>query len=299
MDYHLRVINLRSTLLTSGLAVTLFSGAQAAPLQVSASNTLVADWVGAIGGDRLSINTLIPANADPHEYQPSTRDIAALSSSKTLFVSGAGLEQWLPKLRGAASGVKVVELAKASGVKLRQADGGTDPHMWWNPANVEQFVKLIAATLTQLDPAGKTVYAKNLSAYQQQLTALDAYAKQQFASLPAARRILVTNHDSQGYLADRYGLKIVGNVIPGLSSERQPSAKELAGLVDGIRRSGAPAIFTENTVNPRLAQTISGETGVKIAPPLYTDALGPKGSAGETYLKAFKQNVRVIVGALK
>ena len=275
------------------------ASASAASLQVSASNTLVADWVRAIGGNRVSINTLIPANADPHEYQPSTRDIASLSRSKVLFVSGAGLETWLPKVRGAASGVPATELSAAAGLKLRQTEGGTDPHFWWNPQNVAAAAGLIATTLGKLDPAGEAVYAKNLSAYQQQLNTLDTFAKQQFSSLPPARRLLVTNHDSQGYLAERYGLKIVGDVIPGLSSEREPSARELAALTDKIKASGAPAIFTENTVNPRLAKTISLETGVRIAPPLYTDALGPKGSAGETYLKAFRANVETVVGALR
>ena len=289
-------MRLRPLLLTSAL---LASSAGAVAVQVSASNTLVADWVRVIGGNRVSLNTLIPANADPHEYQPSTRDIASLSRSKVLFVSGAGLESWLPKVRGAASSVPVVELASAAGVKLRQRDGGTDPHFWWNPQNVSAAAALIASTLGKLDPAGGAVYANNLSAYEKQLAAADAYASKQFASLPPAQRLLVTNHDSQGYLADRYGLKIIGDVIPGLSSERQPSARELAALTDKIRASGAPAIFTENTVNPRLAKTISQETGVKIAPPLYTDALGPAGSAGDSYLKAFRANVETIVGALK
>ncbi|WP_420596679.1 metal ABC transporter solute-binding protein, Zn/Mn family [Deinococcus sp.] len=289
-------MKLHPVLLSSAL---LCASASAASLQVSASNTLVADWVRAIGGNRVSINTLIPANADPHEYQPSTRDIASLSRSKVLFVSGAGLETWLPKVRGATSGVPVTELSAAAGLKLRQTEGGTDPHFWWNPQNVAAAAGLIATTLGKLDPAGEAVYAKNLSAYQQQLNTVDTFAKQQFSSLPPARRLLVTNHDSQGYLAERYGLKIVGDVIPSLSSEREPSARELAALTDKIKASGAPAIFTENTVNPRLAKTISLETGVRIAPPLYTDALGPKGSAGETYLKAFRANVETVVGALR
>ncbi|AWN23556.1 adhesin [Deinococcus irradiatisoli] len=289
----------RSFRLSSALLGAALLGTSASALSVSASNTLVADWVGAIGGARVSVTTLIPANADPHDYQPSPRDIAGLSGSKALFVSGAGLETWLPKVRGAAARVPVVELSGAPSVKLRQVGSGTDPHTWWNPINVQQFVKLIAQQLSRLDPAGKTLYTRNLAAYQQQLTALDAYARKQFSALPPARRLLVTNHDSLGYLAGRYSLTIVGDVIPGLSSEREPSARELAALTDAIRRSGAPAIFTENTVNPRLARTLSQETGARIAPPLYTDALGPQGSSGATYLKAFRSNVDTIVGALK
>lgn len=298
--YHSQTVNSFSGLSLSSLALSAaLLSTQAGAVSVSASNTLVADWVGAIGGERVSVNTLIPANADPHEYQPSPRDIAGLSRSKALFVSGAGLETWLPKVRSAASRVPLVELSGAPGVKLRSVGGGTDPHLWWNPANVQQFAAQIAQTLSTLDPAGSALYKRNLAAYQKQLTALDAYAKRQFAALPAARRVLVTNHDSQGYLAERYGLKIIGNVISGLSSEREPSARELAALTDAVRKSGVPAIFTENTVNPRLARTLSQETGVRIAAPLYTDALGPQGSSGATYLKAFRANVDNIVGALK
>ena len=299
MSYHSQTM--RTPSLISLLALASGSGL-AAPLTLSASNTLVADWVRSIGGVRVSVNTLIPANADPHEFQPSTRDIAALSSSKVLFVNGAGLEQWLPKLRGAASTVPLADLSKAPGVSLRRArefDDGTDPHLWWNPQNVGAIAAQIASTLTRLDPAGEKVYSQNLATYQAQLSTLDRYAKTQFASLPVARRVLVTNHDSQGYLAQRYGLKILGDVIPGLSTEREPSARELATLIDKVRASKAPAIFTENTVSPRLAKALSRETGTKIAPPLYTDALGPKGSAGETYLKAFRANVDTIVGALR
>jgi ABC-type Zn uptake system ZnuABC Zn-binding protein ZnuA len=283
--------------------LALLSGSGlAAPLAVSASNTLVADWLRAVGGERVSVTALIPANADPHEFQPSTRDIARLSSSRVLFVSGAGLERWLPKLRGAASTVPITDLSTAPGVVLRQISepgGATDPHTWWNPQNTAQFVGLIATTLTRLDPAGKASYSKNLAAYRAQLNTLDAYAKTQFAALPAERRIMVTNHDSQGYLAARYGLKIVGNVIPGLNSEHEPSARELGQLTDRIRRSGARVIFTENTLSARLAGAVSRETSVTIAPPLYTDALGPKGSAGESYLKMFRSNVDTIVAALK
>lgn len=128
---------------------------------------------------------------------------------------------------------------------------------------------------------------------------LDAYATKQFATLPATHRQIVTNHDSLHYFANHYGLRLVGVVIPGLGTEREPSARELAGLIQTVRKSGARIIFTENTVNARLAQTLARETGAKVAPPLYTDALGLAGSTGDTYLKAFRANVDLMVKALR
>ncbi len=286
---------------------SLSTSALAAPLPVAASTSVIADFVKVVGGNRIALVTLVPANADTHTYQPTTRDVQKLSQAKTLFINGANLEPWLPKLIGSAPGVKVVTLS--GGVKLRKAselvsegltaEGAYDPHAWWNPQNVSVYVKTIQAELTRLDPVGKPLYAANAAAYQKQLSTLDAYAKTQFGSIPAAQRKLVTNHDALGYLAQRYGFTVVGQVIGGLSTEREPSAQELARLVQGVRASGAKAIFTENTVNARLAQALSSETGVKIAPPLYTDALGAPGSDGDTYLKAFRHNIGVLVAALK
>ena len=288
-------------------AALVFGTATAGPLPVAASTSVIADFVKAVGGARVSVVTVVPANADTHTYQPATGDVKKLSLARTLFVNGANLEPWLPKLQGAVQGVNVVTLSK--GIKLRQASeldkeglsakGAFDPHAWWNPLNAAAYVKTIQAELTRLDPAGKTAYARNAASYTRQLLALDSYASQQFAGIPAAQRQLVTNHDALGYLAARYGLTVVGQVIGGLSTEREPSAQELATLVRRVRAAHVRAIFTENTVNARLAQALSDETGVKIAPPLYTDALGAPGSEGDSYLKAFRHDVDVIVKALK
>lgn len=285
-----------------------FGAAQAAPLQVSATNSIIADFVKNVGGNRVSVNTIVPVGGDPHTFQPTTGAIRALSGSKMLFANGAGLEPWLPKLTGAIK-VPVTELTQ--GLKLRPAPqeeesgeeheehGLYDPHAWWDTELAAGYVKHIQAALTKLDPAGQKTYAQHATAYLAQLKAADTYAKKQLASLPAAKRNIVTNHDALHYFAARYGLKIVGTVIPGLSTEREPSAKEIATLVQNVKKSGAKVIFAENTVNVRLAQTLAAETGAKVAPPLYTDALGAKGSSGETYLKALRYNVDTMVRALR
>jgi zinc/manganese transport system substrate-binding protein/manganese/iron transport system substrate-binding protein len=171
--------------------------------------------------------------------------------------------------------------------------------MWWNPTNTIAYVRKIQAALEKTDPAGTNLYKTNADRYARELANLDAWAKTQVAQIPKANRKLVTNHDALGYFAARYGFKVIGNVIPSLGTEREPSAKETASLVKAIRREKVKAIFTENTVSARLAETVARETGAKIAPPLYTDALGAPGSSGDTFLKAFRYNVTTIVNALR
>lgn len=202
-------------------------------------------------------------------------------------------------MTGLTAGLKLREAPHEEGHAEDHGHAALDPHAWWDPTLAAGYVRNVQAALTRLDPAGKTTYAKSAAAYLGRLRALDTYAKKQFASLPATRRKIVTNHDSLHYLANRYGLTVVGAVLPGIGTEREPSARELAALIGTVKGSGARVIFTENTVNARLAQTLARETGATVAPPLYTDALGPKGSAGDTYLKAFRSNVDTMVRALR
>lgn len=290
-------------LLTLGIA-------QAAPLSVSATTTVVGDFVRVVGGKRVTVNVIVPVGGDTHTFQPSTAVIRGLAGSRALFVNGADLEPWLPKLTASAPSVKVITLTK--GLKLREGaeeeghddhaeeeHGAFDPHAWWDAGLAAGYVRNVQVALTALDPAGKAVYANNAAAYLKQISAIDSYAKAQFAKIPATRRTLVTNHDALSYFAARYGLKIVGAVIPGLSTEREPSARELAELAQTMKKSGVRVIFTENTVNARLAQTLARETGAVIAPALLTDSLGPTGGAGDTYLKALRFNVDTMVRALK
>lgn len=285
------------------------AAAQSAPVRVVTTFSVLGDFARVVGGSRVSVTTLVPANADVHTFQPSTGDIRKLAGARVVFQNGAGFETWFSRLRSALD-TKTRVVSLADGLTLRAADdhghgdheddhGDKDPHAWWNPENAVRYVNKMRDTLTALDPAGRAVYANNAAAYAKQLRALDAYAKRQIATLPAARRQLVTNHDALGYFAARYGLRLVGEVFPGRGTEQEPSARETARLIDAIRAAGVKAIFTENTVNPRLAQNIARETGAKIAPPLYTDALGARGSKGDTFLKAFRYNVDTIVSALK
>lgn len=283
------------------LALLLCGTAHAAPVKVVTSFSILADLVRSVGGSRVSVTNLVPAGGDTHGYTPSTGDIRKLAGARLVFENGAGLENWFGKLRPSLQGAREVVLS--DGLKkfsfVENGQTVTDPHLWWDPRNVVAYVDKIRDALSQADPAGKALYASNAARYVAQLQAADAAAQQLVSTLPAARRKLVTNHDALGYFARRYGFTVVGEVIPSLGTEQEPSAQDLVRLIQAVRAQGVRAIFTENTFNNKLARTVSQETGVKIAPPLYTDALGPKGSAGDTYLKALAYNVRTIVTALK
>lgn len=283
------------------LGVALMAGvAGAAPLKVVGTFSIVSDMVQNVGGARVQVTNLVPAGGDTHTYAPATGDIKKVAQAQLIFQNGAGLENWFGKLRPATS-AQVVALSDGlqKGSLVEDGQAVPDPHLWWDPRNAAAYAGKIRDALSKLDPAGKSYYAERTNTYVQQIISLDSYANKRVAELPQPRRKLVTNHDALGYFARRYGFAIVGEVIPGLGTEQEPSARDSARLIQAIRKQSVRAIFTENTVNPRLAQTISQETGVRIAPPLYTDALGAPGSAGDTYLKAFRYNVDTIVGALR
>jgi ABC-type Zn uptake system ZnuABC Zn-binding protein ZnuA len=285
----------------------LSSFAQAQNLQVATSFSIIEDLVKNVGGNKVQITNFVPRDGDTHSYQPSATDVKALAQAKIVFLNGVGLETWFAKLAKNAGGkAQIVELAKGFNTrKLEEAghehehEDETDPHVWWNPSNTIQMVNKIRNVLSAADKNNQSTYWANAAKYTREIANLDVWAKLEVKKIPALNRKIVTNHDALGYLADRYGFKVVGTVIPGGSTERAPSAKETAELIRVIRREKVKAIFTENTVNVKLAQTIARETNAKIAPALYTDALGAIGSSGDTYLKAFRHNIQTLVAALR
>jgi zinc/manganese transport system substrate-binding protein len=290
------------------LVVFVCSSHAFAQIQVATSFSILEDLVKNVGGTRVQVANFVPRNGDTHSYQPSAQDVKALTNAKVVFINGLGLETWFAKLaKNAGNQAKLVELAKGlSSRKLEAEHAGEahdhnelDPHLWWNPLHVVQYVNRIRNALTSADPQGKNLYWANAARYTRDLGNLDAWAKLEVAKIPAKNKKIVTNHDALGYLADRYGFQIVGTVIPGGGTERAPSAKESVNLIRLIRREQVKAIFIENTVSAKLAASIAKETGAKIAPSLYTDSLGALGSSGETYQKAFRHNILTLVAALR
>jgi zinc/manganese transport system substrate-binding protein len=279
------------------------SSSLAAPIKVVTSFSILEDIVQNVGSKLVNVTNFVPRDADAHTYTPTTQDVRALGDAKIVFINGLGFESWFEKLaKNAASKAKIVTVSsglQTQKISVGEETGEIDPHMWWNLQNTIAYTKKIAVTLKQTDPKNSIIYQKNAANYIKTLSSLDAWAKLEVQKIAVNNRVLVTNHDALGYFAARYGFKILGTIIPSGSTERSASAKDTAQLIDAIKANKVRALFTENTLNPKLANAISSDTGVKIAPALYTDSLGVKGSSGETFIKAFRYNVTTIVNALK
>ncbi|MBI5353215.1 MAG: zinc ABC transporter substrate-binding protein [Chloroflexi bacterium] len=265
---------------------------------ILASTTFLADITRNVAGARLMVDSLLPVGLDPHSYQPSPQDVGKIEKSKLLITNGLGYEQFLKPLLDNAGAEKTVIEASA-GISVEQdAAQGIDPHMWLDPNLVILYVENIRKALTDYDPAGAEVYQTNAEAYVAQLKELDGWIKAQVEQIPADKRLLVTNHEAFGYFAKRYGFEVVGSVIPSFSSNAAPSAQQMAGLIDEIKRLNAPAIFLDTADNNTLAQQIADETGVTVIADLHLESL-TDGAPAATYIDMMKYNVSRIVEALK
>jgi ABC-type Zn uptake system ZnuABC Zn-binding protein ZnuA len=270
--------------------------------RVLAVESFLADIVRNVAGDRLVVDSLIPVDADPHAYQPSPRDAGKIVNADVLIINGANLETFLtPLLQNA--GAKQLVITASAGLTARQDPSGQnpagDPHFWLDPNTVIKYAENIRDGLSLADPKGTPVYKANARKYVYDLQSLDSWIKSQVQTIPPAHRLLVTNHETFGYFADRYGFSVVGALVPGISSGAAPSARELAALVNQIRSSNAPAIFLETGTNSQLADQISTETGVKVVTNLFTHSLSGPGGPAATYIDMMKYDVSVIVEALR
>ena len=281
-------------------------------LKVAATTNIIGDIARQVGGEAIDLTLLLPLGADPHTFTPSPRDVAAVAEARVVFINGLGLEAFLAELIANAGGEAVV-VPVSQGVETRALEedeghepdeaadhdhGEVDPHAWLSPANGLIFVRNIEAALAALDPANAAAYKANAEAYRAKLEELDAWVQAQIETIPAENRKLVTDHNEFGYYADRYGLELVGAIIPAYSTAAEPSAQELAELQTAMRAVGVKAVFVGTTVNPKLAEQVARDSGVKLAF-LYTGSLGEVGSGVETYLDLIRYNTRAIVEALK
>ena len=277
--------------------------ARGAALNVLAVESFIADMAQNVAGDRLHAQTLMPLGLDPHAFEPTPQDLTKIAASQVLIVNGAGFEEWLQKVLDNAGGQRMVIEAAAGltsrmGREVETDEKSGDPHFWLDPLMAIQYVENIRDGLIKADPSGRDVYTRNAADYIAKLNELDGWIKAQVAHIPAKRRLFVTNHESLGYFADRYGFKIVGAIVPSVSTSAAPSARQLAALVDQIRASGASAIFLETGANPQLAQQLGRETGAQVVTDLYTHSITAADGPAPTYIDMMKHNVTVIVQAL-
>jgi ABC-type Zn uptake system ZnuABC Zn-binding protein ZnuA/ABC-type Mn2+/Zn2+ transport system permease subunit len=270
-------------------------------VQVVATTTQIGDFVREVGGDAVDVDQILQANTDPHDYEPRPSDVSAAADAEIVFENGNDLDAWIGKVvSDSGSGAKVVDLGGSVPVKRAGESSGPeasqyDPHWWHDPRNAEEAVDQIAAQLSAVDPGHKAVFARDARDYVAQLRLLDAGIRQCMARVPADRRKLVTDHDAFGYFAERYGIDVVGAVVPSQTTQAQPSAKDLSDLTELVQEAHVQAIFPESSLSPKLAQAIASQTGASADHTLYGDTLGPVGSTGDTYLHMERANADEMV----
>jgi ABC-type Zn uptake system ZnuABC Zn-binding protein ZnuA len=297
-------------LLTLAAALSAGCGAQSSAssgaLAVVASTSFLADIAQNVAGDRFEVASLVPRGTDPHAFEPAPSDLKAVAGADLVIVNGAGLEgPLLTTLENAVGDTPIVEASAGLLTRVPKpgepalAAGEADPHFWLDPELVKTYAHNIEAAFSEADPAGAATYAANAKAYEGELDALDAWIEDQVAQVTQAARQLVMDHASHGYFADRYGLTIVGTVIPGAATGESPTARQLSDLVRTIRETGVKAIFVEAGENPQLAEQIGAETGVAVVTDLLDHSLTEMDGPAPTYIDMMKYDTRRIVEALR
>lgn len=291
------------TMVVGGLLVVACGPGNASPtssgatLRVVATTTVFADIVKNVGGDRVSVSSIIPAGAGPEDYEPKPDDAKKLFGADLIVSNGVGLDDFLDKLMTSAGEGNATRLVLGDGITTILVDGEPNPHFWLDPSLVaDHYIPSIVAALSKLDAAGASSYQANATAYTAHVIAMDAANKTKFDTIPTANRKLVTFHDAFPYFARHYGFELIGVILANVGQE--PTASDLAALVEKVKAAGVKAVFSEAQFSPELAQALAHEAGVtSVVTTLYNDTLGPP--PADTYLKMMAWNADQIVSALK
>ncbi|MBB3021474.1 zinc/manganese transport system substrate-binding protein [Microvirga lupini] len=289
-------------------ASSLPAAAQTAEkLKVVATFSILGDMVRNVGGERVDVVTLVGPNGDAHVYSPTPADGRRLTEAKIVFTNGLKFEGWIDRLIK-SSGTKAARVEAAKGVKpLKGEEDGhdhghhhghdeSDPHAWQSIGNAKIYVANVRDALIAADAAGKDTYEAHASAYLKQLDELEAEVKGLVASIPAERRRIITSHDAFRYFETAYGIDFVSP--QGVSTESEASAKDVARIIQQIKRETIAAVFVENVSDARLMERIAQETGAKIGDRVYSDALSEAGGPAGTYIDMMRHNIRAFSAAL-
>jgi len=275
-------------------------------LQVVATYSIIYDLVKQIGGDKVEIHSLVPIGANPHEYDPLPKDLMKTTDADIVFYNGLNLEQgnsWFKKLLKSSnkSGKDTPVYMVSKGVspiylESNGLEGETDPHAWLDIRNGIIFAKNIRDGLIQEDPANKQFYQKNADAYIKKLENLHAKTIEELNKIPKEKRFLITSEGAFKYFSKAYDLQ--SGYIWEINSEGQGTPSQIKNVVDLIRAKNVSKLFVETSVDPRSMETVSKETGAPIVGTVFTDSLGKKGEAGDTYYKMMEWNTKTIIDAL-
>lgn len=279
-------------------------------LPVVASFSILGDFARQVGGDRVSVTTLVGPDGDAHVYSPTPADAKAMAAARLVLVNGLHFEGWLPRLVK-SSGTKATMATATKGITPLEAGddhdekgkgghahahGHDDPHAWQSVANAKIYVANIKDALSAADPAGKASYEANATAYLAELDKLEGEVKAAVARIPAQRRKAIATHDAFSYFVKAYGIAFVAP--QGVSTEAEASARDVARIIRQVKAQKIPAVFLENVTNPRLVEQIARESGAKVGGRLYSDALSAESEPAGTYIRMMKHNISEIEKAL-
>jgi ABC-type Zn uptake system ZnuABC Zn-binding protein ZnuA/ABC-type Mn2+/Zn2+ transport system permease subunit len=305
------------------------SSGEGGQVKVVATTTQVADFVREVGGEAVEVTQIIQPNSDPHDYEPRPSDVEAVADAELVFVSGRGLDDWAEELVSDSGGdAQIVNLGAMGPIRLvgegheheheeeahaeensheeehagevgheheHENESELDPHWWHDPRNVEAAIPGIENVLVVADRSHRAEFIRNADAYVAEVKALDAGIAKCIDSVPASERKLVTDHDAFGYFANRYGIEVVGAVIPSQTTQAQASAKDLSELAKTIEAENVKAVFPESSLSADVVEAIADQTGASADYTLYGDSLGPEGSSGDTYLRMEEANADAVV----
>ncbi|KJC49857.1 metal ABC transporter substrate-binding protein [Bradyrhizobium sp. LTSP849] len=264
-------------------------------LNVVASFSILGDFVRTIGGDRVDVTTLVGADSDVHVYTPAPSDAKRIADAKLVVVNGLGLEGWLPRLVQ-SSGSKAQVITASAGIVPLKLGSAADPHAWQSVPNARVYVTDIANALAVADPDDAEFFRAQARAYLEKLETLDREVREAVAKIPPERRKVISTHDAFGYFAAEYGVQFIAPL--GVSTETEPSARDIAGIIGQIKAQKIPAVFLENISDDRLIRRIAAETGAKVGGTLISDGLtGEKGLA-PTYIDMVRHNIKALTSAL-
>ena len=281
--------------LSLALALTASPLQAAERLNVVASFSILGDFVRTIGGDNVNLTTLVGADSDVHVYAPTPSDAKTVADARLLVVNGLGLEGWLPRLLQ-SSASKAHTVVATAGIAPLKLGSDADPHAWQSVANAKLYVANIRDALVAADPADAEAFRSRATRYLAELDALDAEARTAIGKIPPGRRKVISTHDAFGYFAAAYGIAFIAPL--GVSTETEPSARDIAKIIAQVRAEKIPAVFLENISDDRLVGRIAAETGARIGGTLFSDSLtGEKGDA-PTYIAMVRHNIKALTSAL-